>query len=120
IKSKQDGTAKNTATVSSISQKQKGMARTARNYIISHRGMMGCKLLEQELCIKQIAALQNRLNNNGMVLKLAHIRIKQGNLACRVLVKARELKVSFGFDKNWWCIYGGKYPIRNLFQEEKG
>ena len=35
-----------------------GMARTAGNYIISHRGMMGCKLLEQELCIKQISSLQ--------------------------------------------------------------
>ncbi|CAG8781377.1 21907_t:CDS:2, partial [Gigaspora rosea] len=66
-----------------------------------------------------ILALQNRLNNNGIVLKLAHIRIKQGNLACQVLVKARELKVSFGFDENWWYIYGGKYPIRNLLQEEK-
>ena len=103
-----------------------GMARTAGNYIISHRGMMGCKLLEQELCIKQISSLQNRLNNDGTVLKLAHIRIKQGllnaglvamewkskkdkelqhfwkgNLACRVLVKAEELRVSFGFDENW-------------------
>ena len=57
-----------------------GMARTAGNYIISHRGMMGCKLLEQELCIKQISSLQNRLNNDGTVLKLAHIRIKQGLL----------------------------------------
>ncbi|CAG8811330.1 10299_t:CDS:2, partial [Gigaspora rosea] len=44
----------------------------------------------------------------------------KGNLACRVLVKARELKVSFGVDENWWCIYGRKYPIRNLLQEEKG
>ena len=54
------------------------MARTAGNYIISHRGMMGCKLLEQKLCIKQILSLQNQLNNDGTVLKLAHIRIKQG------------------------------------------
>ena len=57
-----------------------GIARTAGNYIISHKEMMGCKLLEQELCIKQISALQNRLNNDGIVLKLAHIRIKQGLL----------------------------------------
>ncbi|CAG8830803.1 9090_t:CDS:1, partial [Gigaspora rosea] len=57
-----------------------GIARTAGNYIISHRGMMACKLLEQELCIKQISLLQNRLNNDGIVLKLARIRIKQGLL----------------------------------------
>jgi len=36
------------------------------------------------------------------------------------LVKAEELRVSFGFDENWWRIYGGRYPIRNLLQEEKG
>ncbi|CAG8579374.1 12876_t:CDS:2, partial [Gigaspora margarita] len=108
-------------------------------------GMMGCKLLEQELCIKQILLLQNQLNNDRTVLKLAHIRIKQdlfnavlvgikwkskedkklqqlwqGNLACRVLVKAKELKASFGFNKNWWCKYRRRYPIRNLLQEEKG
>ncbi|CAG8742722.1 9532_t:CDS:2, partial [Gigaspora rosea] len=57
IKSKQDGTAKN-----------------------KQPGMIGCKLLEQELCIKQISVLQNRLNNDGIVLKLARIRIKQGLL----------------------------------------
>ena len=100
-----------------------GIARTVSNSIIIHRNLGNCNALWDQLLAKQITSLHARTNSAGPEEMLTRIRISQGllligaseenwyenlpktigslwknNLACQVMLKAKELHTTFVFD----------------------
>ncbi|CAG8753482.1 46497_t:CDS:2, partial [Gigaspora margarita] len=89
------------------------------------------KLLGHEVLSQQVVSLQNRLNSSDQIGELTRIRVKQGyalaglvaeqwedsrnrclqkiwknNLACQILVKAKEIGISIRIEEGSWSIPG--------------
>ena len=100
-----------------------GIAKTVSNSIIIHRNLGNCDALWDQLLAKQITSLHSRINAVGPEEILTRIRINQGllligaseekwwenlpkavgslwrnNLACQVMLKAKELRTTFVFN----------------------
>jgi hypothetical protein len=106
-----------------VAKHKLGIARTTSNSVIIHRNLGNCNALWDQLLIKQITSLHARINSAGPEEKLTRIRINQGllllgatetnwqknsekvcrnlwknNLACQLMLRAKELQISFKFN----------------------
>ena len=61
-----------------LAKSKMNLARTARNYIVTHKDIGGCKSLQQEICCKQIDSIIERINRRDKVGQLTLMRIAQG------------------------------------------
>ena len=116
-----------------------GITRSVGNHIVTHKGLGGCKALAHDIVAKQIACLQNRLNGRKEIRSLTRLRIKQGfrdacvtnnlwddeegmifrkiwknNLACLILIRAKELKIEFNIENNSFLLENKGTRIRDV------
>ena len=106
---------------------------------MKHKDLGNCKTLYQEIMMKQISGLLNRLNQKNNLGHLTKLRIMQGcqragliqdiwdttelpedgscwrdNLACLVIIKAKKLGISIRTESSLWKIYGRGTKIQDL------
>jgi hypothetical protein len=126
-----------------VAKHKLGIARTISNSVIIHRNLGNCNALWDQLLIKQITSLYARINSAGPEEKLTRIRINQGllllgatetnwqensakicnnlwknNLACQLMLRAKELRISFDFNNIDIKKTEEKLKIANILEDK--
>ena len=78
-----------------------GLAQTAPNDLLFHRGVLDFKSLASTLITKQATSVLKRVNSCKTVGILAEIRIKQGAIKAGILKNMRSTQFSSEFVKLW-------------------